>query len=173
MAKQRLFFLSLTWHIPSTDSAESRPSGSWKIRQSPKRDRRSVENRRFRHHCLDHATRDHTGETGSLEHQCIARPTYGLTSASPLLPQFLACLACYSSPTLESNSSADSGPGLREQAEDRLAPDPAILAQSDKSRWFGGRASMFIKALCSELISAARPVGSRGVPRRLGACGGN
>ena len=45
---------------------------------------------------------------------------------------------------LGSNSSADSGPGLQEQAP-LPAPEPAVLAQSVKSRRYGGSASMFIK----------------------------
>src|SRR5947209_12948786 len=39
-----------------------------------------------------------------------------LTSAASLCPKFLTGLACLRSPTLESNSSTDSGPELREQA---------------------------------------------------------
>src|SRR5262245_27601118 len=32
-----------------------------------------------RRHCFDHTTQDHTGETGSIEHQCIV----GLLTADP------------------------------------------------------------------------------------------
>ncbi len=74
---------------------------------------------------------------------------------------------------LGSNSSADSGPELREQVNACSRCEP-VLAESDKSRRSGGRASRFKKCLPSEwFVQAARlRAGSLDVCLRRGAAKG-
>jgi hypothetical protein len=55
---------------------------------------------------------------------------------------------------LGSNSSADSGPGLQEQVI-LPAPEPAVLAQSVKSRRYGGSASIWRLALYRKKVERA------------------
>lgn len=68
-----------------------------------------------RHHCLDHATRDHTGETGyNAPMQCSAY--LRSTRCFIVARGSLHALPAFSSQTLGTNSSTDAGPELREQA---------------------------------------------------------
>ena len=70
------------------------------------------------------------------------------------------------------NSSADPGPGLQEQAT-QLAPVPAVLAKSVKSRRFGGGASNLTNDLVPIRWAGWFAAGNLGFPARFAHGGGS
>src|SRR5437867_12580625 len=92
---------------------------SREIEYSPKRDRFGRLSAASRRHCFDHATRGHTGETGSSEHHCIA----GLLTRrfrSPALSTLLLPVSVPAAPTFVGGYDRSYRPDTGKRAERRL-----------------------------------------------------